>query len=39
MILIAGLFGAVATYRNMLDEDRVLDAPGRSLPYTFFWQE
>jgi hypothetical protein len=39
MILLAGLLGAVGTYRNMLDEDRVLDFPGRSLPYKFFWQE
>jgi hypothetical protein len=39
MILIAGIVGAIATYRNMLDEDRVLEFAGRSLPYTFFWQE
>lgn len=39
MILIVGLVGAIATYRNMLDEDRVLNFQGRSLPYTFFWEE
>ena len=39
MVLIAGLAGAILMYRDMLNEDRVLTTPGRSLPYTFFWQE
>lgn len=37
-ILLAGVLGAMSTYRGMLREDHLLDFPGRSLPYSFFWQ-
>lgn len=38
-ILLAGVLGAMSMYRGMLREDRLLDFPGRSLPYKFYWQQ
>jgi hypothetical protein len=38
-ILLAGVLGAMSIYRGMLREDLLLDFPGRSLPYTFYWQK
>jgi hypothetical protein len=39
MILLVGFVSTLLTFKDMLNEDQVLTIPGRSLPYTFFWQE